>query len=79
MCPFCMLTAQVVFSGSISAGVLGAILIGIRKSRAAHQMNPAGCELKSPNRRESVQPSPGETTGSASRASRFASTGETQP
>lgn len=40
MCPFCVLTAVAVASGSISAGGVGAIFIS--KARAKHAVNLAG-------------------------------------
>lgn len=40
MCPFCVLTTIVVASGAISAGGVGAIFIGKRRSK--HAMNSAG-------------------------------------
>jgi hypothetical protein len=60
MCPFCLLTGIAVASGSISAGGLGAFLIG--KARAKHAMNSAGSELESRARGKSSYPPAGETT-----------------
>jgi hypothetical protein len=44
MCPFCLLTVLALASGTVSAGGVGACLIG--KVRAKHAMNSAGNESR---------------------------------
>ena len=55
MCPFCMLTAAVIVSGTISAGGLGAFLIGKAKDDQAetaaaisHPRNSTGSAIPEP-------------------------------
>jgi hypothetical protein len=57
MCPFCFLTGVVVASSSISAGGVGAILIG--KVRAKHATNAAGTGRESRSYKSSSTPQVG--------------------